>query len=84
MSEKTETGYPAVITIFSAPNYCDAYANKGAVILWDGKKMLFRWFWNAAHPFWLPNLSDAFSWSMPFVAEKGTFKLPRRGDIGSI
>lgn len=24
--------FPAVITIFSAPNYCDAYKNKGAVI----------------------------------------------------
>ena len=24
--------FPTVITIFSAPNYCDAYKNKGAVI----------------------------------------------------
>jgi hypothetical protein len=24
--------FPAVITIFSAPNYCDFYNNKGAVI----------------------------------------------------
>ncbi len=24
--------FPCVITIFSAPNYCDAYKNKGAVI----------------------------------------------------
>ena len=24
--------FPAVITIFSAANYCDAYKNKGAVI----------------------------------------------------
>ena len=24
--------FPAVITIFSAPNYCDVYKNKGAVI----------------------------------------------------
>jgi len=26
------TKFPAVITIFSAPNYCDVYKNKGAVI----------------------------------------------------
>jgi serine/threonine-protein phosphatase 2B catalytic subunit len=24
--------FPCVITVFSAPNYCDAYKNKGAVI----------------------------------------------------
>jgi len=27
-----DTKFPAVITIFSAPNYCDVYKNKGAVI----------------------------------------------------
>jgi serine/threonine-protein phosphatase 2B catalytic subunit len=26
------TGFPTVITIFSAPNYCDCYNNKGAVL----------------------------------------------------
>ena len=29
--------FPAVITIFSAPNYCDVYNNKGAVIKFDVK-----------------------------------------------
>jgi len=24
--------FPSVITIFSAPNYCDIYGNKGALI----------------------------------------------------
>ena len=24
--------FPSVITIFSAPNYCDVYNNKGAII----------------------------------------------------
>ena len=27
--------FPLVITIFSAPNYCDIYNNKGAVIKFD-------------------------------------------------
>ena len=26
------SGFPTVITIFSAPNYCDAYNNKAAVL----------------------------------------------------
>jgi len=29
---KGETTFPPVITIFSAPNYCDVYNNKGAII----------------------------------------------------
>ena len=29
--------FPSVITIFSAPNYCDAYKNKGAVIKFSVK-----------------------------------------------
>jgi serine/threonine-protein phosphatase 2B catalytic subunit len=27
-----EDKFPAAITIFSAPNYCDFYNNKGAII----------------------------------------------------
>jgi serine/threonine-protein phosphatase 2B catalytic subunit len=34
--------FPAVITIFSAPNYCDFYNNKGAVIKFEVKILLFR------------------------------------------
>lgn len=29
-NEKTQ--FPTVITIFSAPNYCDVYNNKGAIL----------------------------------------------------
>lgn len=71
MLKYTPTGFPSVITLFSAPNYCDAYGNKGAVITWTGEKMVFKWFWHSPHPYWLPNLADVFSWSLPFVAEKG-------------
>ena len=27
--------FPLVITIFSAPNYCDVYNNKGAIIKFE-------------------------------------------------
>ena len=30
-----EQDFPAVITIFSAPNYCDVYNNKGAFIKFE-------------------------------------------------
>jgi len=32
--------FPCVITIFSAPNYCDAYKNKGAVIKFSVYKII--------------------------------------------
>ena len=32
-----QTEFPAVITIFSAPNYCDVYNNKGAIIKFNVK-----------------------------------------------
>lgn len=31
----TQSGFPTVITIFSAPNYCDCYNNKGAVLKFE-------------------------------------------------
>jgi serine/threonine-protein phosphatase 2B catalytic subunit len=34
--------FPAVITIFSAPNYCDFYNNKGAVIKFEVLPLLPR------------------------------------------
>ena len=42
-----------VITIFSAPNYCDQMGNKGAIIIFKGKKILepiFKTFEASPHP----------------------------------
>ncbi len=31
----SKTGFPTVITIFSAPNYCDCYNNKAALLKFE-------------------------------------------------
>ena len=64
-----KTGFPTLITLFSAPNYADVYGNKGAIMVYDGHAMNIRQFEATPHPFHLPRLMDAFDWSLPFVAE---------------
>lgn len=62
--------FPSVITVFSAPNYCGSYKNKGAVILIEDQKMNIKQYKDVAQPFNLPQGMDLFSWSLPFLADK--------------
>ncbi len=63
--------FPPVMTVFSAPNYCGTYNNKGAVIVLEtDNKLTIKQYRNVDHPYFLPRNMDLFSFSIPYLAEQ--------------
>eukprot|EP00727_Mastigamoeba_balamuthi_P005738 m51a1_g1784 hypothetical protein (624) ;mRNA; f:353494-356500 len=68
---------PMMITLFSAPNYCDMYRNAGAVMMIESDTFDFRVFDCVPHPFWLPKFANAFDVTLPLITQKMTNWLTR-------
>ncbi|CAF4847932.1 unnamed protein product [Rotaria sp. Silwood1] len=65
-----DTDFPSLITIFSAPNYCDVYQNKAAIMKYEKNIVNIHQFNCSPHPYWLPNFMNIFTWSLPCVCAK--------------
>lgn len=72
----TDSSLPPLLTLFSAPNYCDFYENKAAIIYLQVASsnkngvISVHQYGHSPHPFVLPNFCDVIAWSLPFVSEK--------------
>jgi len=66
-----QAAFPPVMTVFSAPNYCGTYSNKGAVIVLENdNKLTIKQYRNVDHPYHLPHNMDLFSFSIPYLADQ--------------
>jgi len=68
-SSRTSTIAP-VLTVFSAPNYCDQYGNCAAFIQIHPDRFVVQQFYGVAHPHVLPGFVDGISWSLQLLLEK--------------
>ncbi|KEG11408.1 putative serine/threonine protein phosphatase 2B catalytic subunit A2 [Trypanosoma grayi] len=63
------SNFPCMVSVFSAPNYCDTLDNKGAILHIEGKTVGVKQFFCSPHPYVLPKHINGFEWSFPFLVE---------------
>lgn len=61
--------FPQVITLFSAPNYCGTYSNKGAIMKIQTNEMRIYQYNFTPKPDLMLHLGDAFTWSIPMLSK---------------
>lgn len=75
MHKWNSDGFPAVITLFSAPNYCGSYQNKAAVMILKNNGINLKCYGDSEAPYQLVDEINVFCWSIPFLAESVTSML---------
>lgn len=66
--KSSRTKFPVLISLFSAPNYCDTYNNVAAILKLDDNQQLSVIHIEAhSHPFVLPNYENGFQFGERFI-----------------
>ncbi|CCW60060.1 unnamed protein product [Phytomonas sp. EM1] len=60
--------FPCMLSLFSAPNYCGTFDNKGAFARLTENSVNIKQFFCSPHPYGLQNLNGV-TWSLPFVTD---------------
>ncbi|KAH9582120.1 Calcineurin-like phosphoesterase domain [Trypanosoma melophagium] len=63
------SNFPCMVSVFSAPNYCDSLDNKGAILYLEGENMGIKQFFSSPHPYILAKHINGFQWSFPFLVD---------------
>ena len=63
-----------VLTIFSAPDYCGEYGNKGAFLLVMKDRFEVQQIRAVPHPYYLPDFVDGITFSLSLLLENSLFK----------
>jgi hypothetical protein len=66
---KADRSHPVVVTVFSAPNYCDMYGNDAAVMCIKEDRYEYMVTKSVEHPYYLPDLTNAIHYTFPFIME---------------
>ncbi|ELP94550.1 serine/threonine protein phosphatase 2B catalytic subunit, putative [Entamoeba invadens IP1] len=61
---------PPCITVFSAPNYCDMYHNKGSFMRLMPNSICFEQFDAVEHPMYLPMMQDSITFSLDALMDQ--------------
>lgn len=61
--------HPLLISLFSAPNYCDSYENSAAYMRLTHEEYTYHQYTWQEHPYCLPDFRNAFQLTLPSIAE---------------
>lgn len=65
-----ESEIAMVLTIFSAPNYCGDYGNRGAFLMILPDRFEVQQMHDTPHPFCLPDFADGITFTIPVLLQR--------------